>query len=60
MAEHGDDTAAIIMTPFGHPNHQEMQEPASGFLEGVRKIADQYGAVLIYDESVGYKDKRGA
>ena len=50
MAEHGDDTAAIIMTPFGHPNHQEMQEPASGFLEGVRKIADQYGAVLIYDE----------
>ncbi|MCP3899222.1 MAG: aminotransferase class III-fold pyridoxal phosphate-dependent enzyme, partial [Desulfobacteraceae bacterium] len=27
MKEHGDDTAAIIMTPFGHPNHQEMQTP---------------------------------
>ena len=50
MALHGDDTAAIIMTPFGHPNHQRMQIPSLGFLEGVRKIADQYGAVLIYDE----------
>ncbi len=50
MAEHGDNTAAIIMTPFGHPNHQKMQIPAPGFLEGVREIADQYGAVLIYDE----------
>ena len=47
MAAHGDDTAAIIMTPFGHPNHQEMQLPAPGFLEGARKIADQYGAVLV-------------
>jgi glutamate-1-semialdehyde aminotransferase len=50
MASHGDETAAIIMTPFGHPNHQKMQVPAQGFLEGVREIADRYGAVLIYDE----------
>jgi glutamate-1-semialdehyde aminotransferase len=50
MAEHGDDTAAVIMTPFGHPNHQEMQVPAPGFLEGVKEIAHRYGAVLIYDE----------
>ena len=50
MAIHGEETAAIIMTPFGHPNHQEMQTPAPGFLEGVREIADQYGAVLVYDE----------
>lgn len=50
MAAHGDNTAAIIMTPFGHPNHQRMQAPSPGFLEGVRKIADTYGAVLIYDE----------
>ena len=50
MAAHGDDTAAIIMTPFGHPNHQRMQAPSPGFLEGVREIADTYGAVLIYDE----------
>lgn len=50
MAAHGDETAAIIMTPFGHPNHQKMQIPAPGFLEGVRELADRYGAVLIYDE----------
>lgn len=50
MQEHGDDTAAIIMTPFGHPNHKKMETPESGFLEGARKIADRYGAVLIYDE----------
>ncbi len=50
MTAHGKDTAAIIMTPFGHPNHQKMQVPAPGFLEGVREIADTYGAVLIYDE----------
>lgn len=50
MANHGDDTAAIIMTPFGHPNHQEMQTPKPGFLEGVREIANRYGAVLVYDE----------
>ncbi|MBI4963640.1 MAG: aminotransferase class III-fold pyridoxal phosphate-dependent enzyme [Desulfomonile tiedjei] len=50
MATHGDETAAIIMTPFGHPNHQEMEIPKPGFLEGLREIADRYGAVLIYDE----------
>ena len=50
MAKHGDRTAAIIMTPFGHPNHQKMEEPAPGFLEGVREIATRYGAVLIFDE----------
>ncbi len=50
MNEHGDETAAIIMTPFGHPNHQEMQIPAPGFLQGARDIADKYGAVLVYDE----------
>jgi len=50
MADHGNETAAIIMTPFGHPNHQKMQIPQPGFLEGVRDLADKYGAVLIYDE----------
>jgi glutamate-1-semialdehyde aminotransferase len=50
MKKHGDDTAAIIMTPFGHPLHERMQEPEPGFLEGVRELADRYGAVLIFDE----------
>lgn len=50
MAKHGDQTAAIIMTPFGHPLHDRMQEPKPGFLEGVRELADRYGAVLVFDE----------
>lgn len=50
MAMHGDETAAIIMTPFGHPNHEKMQEPNPGFLEGVRELADKYSSMLVYDE----------
>jgi len=50
MTIHGNETAAIIMTPFGHPNHQKMQTPNPGFLEGVKEIANSYGAILIYDE----------
>jgi glutamate-1-semialdehyde aminotransferase len=50
MKKHGDQAAAIIMTPFGHPNHQKMQIPKPGFLEGVRELATRYGAVLVFDE----------
>lgn len=50
MRVHGHQTAAIIMTPFGHPNHEKMQIPKAGFLQGVREIAHRYGAVLVYDE----------
>ena len=50
IAIHGDETAAVIMTPLGHPNHQKMQIPKPGFLEGVKEIAHSYGAVLVYDE----------
>ena len=50
MARFGDQTAAIMMTPFGHALHQKMEEPRPGFLEGVREIANKYGAVLVFDE----------
>jgi 3-aminobutanoyl-CoA transaminase len=50
MAKYGDQTAAIIMTPFGHPLHQKMEEPEPGFLEAVREIATRYGAILVFDE----------
>ena len=50
MKIHGESTAAIIMTPLGHPNHEKMEKPDFGYLEGVRKIADQYGSILIFDE----------
>jgi glutamate-1-semialdehyde aminotransferase len=50
MAKYGNQIAAIIMTPFGHPVHQKMQVPKQGFLEGVRELANRYGAVLVFDE----------
>ncbi|MCL1851049.1 MAG: aminotransferase class III-fold pyridoxal phosphate-dependent enzyme [Bacteroidetes bacterium] len=50
MKEHGDDMAAIIVTPVGHPLAEKVQMPKPGFLEGVRALADKYGTVLIFDE----------
>src|SRR3989344_285494 len=49
VAKH-KDLAAIIMEPM------KGYEPDNGFLEGVRKIADDIGAVLIFDEiTIGWK-----
>ena len=50
MKKHGDDMAAIIITPVGHPLADKVQMPKPGFLEGVRALADKYGTVLIFDE----------
>ncbi len=47
---HGNDTAAIIITPFGHPLAHPLEEPSEGFLGKVRELADKWGAVLIFDE----------
>lgn len=50
MKKHGDDVAAIIVTPLGHPLAHEVEMPKPGFLEGLRETAHKYGAVLIFDE----------
>ncbi len=47
---HGDDLAAIIVTPVGHPLAAEVEMPKPGYLEGLRALADKYGCVLIFDE----------
>lgn len=39
-----NDIGIIVMEPLRH------HEPAPGFLEGVRKIADNIGAILVFDE----------
>ncbi len=41
------DLAGIIVEPV-----QRIIEPRSGFLEGVRQVCDELGAVLIFDEVV--------
>jgi len=50
MSQHGDDVAAIILTPINHPGGHEVEMPKNGFLEGVREITEEYGSLLIYDE----------
>lgn len=50
LQEHGNNTAAIIITPVGHPLGNKIEEPEPGFLEGIKKLSERYGAVLIFDE----------
>jgi glutamate-1-semialdehyde aminotransferase len=50
LDQHAGQVAGIIVTPFGHPLAEKMQEPKPGFLESVRQLADQHGATLIFDE----------
>ncbi len=50
LKANANDMAAIIITPVGHPLAAEVEMPKPGYLEGVRKLADQYGCVLIFDE----------
>ncbi|HPV14761.1 MAG TPA: aminotransferase class III-fold pyridoxal phosphate-dependent enzyme [Candidatus Cloacimonadota bacterium] len=42
--------AAIIVTPVGHIGADPVQMPKPGYLEGLRKLADKYECVLIFDE----------
>jgi glutamate-1-semialdehyde 2,1-aminomutase len=45
--DHADDVAAVIVEPV-----QRIILPEPGFLEGVRELCDEIGAVLIFDEVV--------
>lgn len=48
FAELGDQIACIIVEPVA--GNMNCIPPAEGFLQGLRKICDQSGAVLIFDE----------
>ena len=50
LKKNANDMAGIIVTPVGHPLGAEVQMPKPGYLEGVRKLADKYDCVLIFDE----------
>lgn len=45
-----DDVACIIITPVGHPLAKDVITPPEGYLQAVRKLADEYNAVLVFDE----------
>jgi glutamate-1-semialdehyde 2,1-aminomutase len=46
--EHADDVAAIIVEPI--PMNMGFVMPEDGFLPGLRELADELGALLIFDE----------
>lgn len=48
--ENKDEIACVIVTGVGHPLGEPVTHPAEGFLEGVKKLAHDNGAVFIMDE----------
>jgi glutamate-1-semialdehyde 2,1-aminomutase len=60
FAELGEQIAAIIVEPVA--GNMNLITPKPGFLECLRKVCDDYGSVLIFDEVMtGFRvDLRGA
>ncbi|XQW85521.1 glutamate-1-semialdehyde 2,1-aminomutase [Thalassotalea piscium] len=48
FAELGDEIACIIVEPVA--GNMNCIPPVDGFLQGLRKVCDQYNSVLIFDE----------
>jgi len=44
----GEEIACVIVEPVA--GNMNCIPPAAGFLEGLRKVCDEYGSVLIFDE----------
>jgi len=45
-----DEIAAIIVNPIHTPGGREVEMPKPGFLEGLRELANDNNALLMYDE----------
>jgi glutamate-1-semialdehyde 2,1-aminomutase len=46
--KYNDEIAAVIVEPV--PGNMNCIPPTDGFLQGLRKLCDDYGSVLIFDE----------
>lgn len=56
--QHPEDIACIIVEPVA--GNMNCIPPVDGFLQGLRDICDQYGALLIFDEVMtGFRVARG-
>jgi glutamate-1-semialdehyde 2,1-aminomutase len=50
FAAHGDDIACLIVEPIAHNSPSIL--PVDGFLEGLRALCDDAGALLVFDEVI--------
>ncbi len=58
LAAAPDDVACIIVEPIA--GNMGVVPPAAGFLETLRRLADKFGAVLIFDEVIsGFRASYG-
>ncbi|MEJ2662187.1 MAG: glutamate-1-semialdehyde 2,1-aminomutase, partial [Desulfobacteraceae bacterium] len=58
MKSRGDGIAAVIVEPVA--GNMGLVAPAEGFLAALRRLCDQYGAILIFDEVMtGFRVARG-
>ncbi len=56
--QHGESIAAIILEPV--TGNIGVVEPITGFIQGLRKLCTQYGALLIFDEVMtGFRVSKG-
>jgi glutamate-1-semialdehyde 2,1-aminomutase len=54
LEAHRDEFAAVILEPMN------VTEPEPGFLEGVKSLAHQHGALLVFDETItGFRYANG-
>ena len=55
---HRDSIAAVIVEPIA--GNMGVVPPADGFLDGLRGLCDEHGAVLIFDEVIsGFRASKG-
>ncbi len=58
FSEMGEQISCVIVEPVG--GNMGCVPPAEGFLEGLREVTAEYGAVLIFDEVMtGFRVARG-
>lgn len=58
FTKHGADVAAILVEPIA--GNMGVVPPRDGFLKELRTLADQHGAILIFDEVMtGFRVARG-
>ncbi|MEX2274722.1 MAG: glutamate-1-semialdehyde 2,1-aminomutase [Actinomycetota bacterium] len=50
MGERGDDVAVVVIEPVAA--NMGVVPPEPGFLEGLRRLSDEYGSLLLFDEVI--------